>query len=430
MSQSTIALIIIAAMVVLFFVKQIPIWITALVSATAMACAGILQFDELFSALSSNTVLTVIGMLAIGKAIAESGLVELVAGLLGRYLHGSERAVMVKLSVVAAIAAGLTNALVVLAAILPVVDHLCMASDGKIQRKNLYLPISVASAYGCTVTSIGASSMLHLSALLEQNPEVGRPLSFFEPATIGLPALVLMIVYAGTVGYRLRASFHFDDIVPLGVGERDISVPDSSSMGEAGRRKVVISTLIFIAAIDLLLFSPLPSGFVAMACAVAFILTGCAQKTLFQEISWGTVFLVVGSIAIGNGFERSGAAALVVTVIRGAFGALADSPFAMCVMMLVIAVIISNFMANNAALTITAPIAFALASSFGYNPVPFGLACSVGSLLSCSTPLCNANVSMSLQAGYRFKDYIVWGLPNNILAIIGSSLALYVVYFM
>lgn len=430
MSQSSIALIIIATMIMLFFVKQIPIWITALISATAMACVGILEFDELFSALSSNTVLTVIGMLAIGKAMAESGLVELIADVLGKGLRGSERSIMVKLCVVAAVAAGLTNALVVLAAILPIVDHLCMASDGNIKRKNLYLPISVASAYGCTVTSIGASSMLHLSALLEQNPQVGRPLTFFEPAAIGLPALVLMVIYAGTIGYRLRTSFHFEDIVPLGTGDRDISVCDDAQIDRAGKRKVVVSTLLFVATIGLLLFSSLPSGFIAMACAVAFILTGCAQKTLFQEISWGTVFLVVGSIAIGNGFERSGAAAVVVSAIRGAFGALADSPYAMCLMMLVIAVIISNFMANNAALTITAPIAFALASSFGYNPIPFGLACSVGSLLSCSTPLCNANVSMSLQAGYRFKDYVVWGLPNNILAILGSSIALYVVYFM
>ena len=430
MSQSSIALMIIGAMVVLFFVKKIPIWITVLISATAMACGGILEFDELFSALSSNTVLTVIGMLAIGKAIAESGLVELIASALGGALHGSERSVMVKLCVVAAIAAGLTNALVVLAAILPIVDYLCAASDGAIKRKNLYLPISVASAYGCTMTSIGASSMLHLSALLEQNPEVGRPLTFFEPATIGLPALILVIIYAGTVGYRLRSTFHFEDIVPLGTGQRDISVSDSKQGNGMDRRKVVVSTLIFAVAIGLLLFSPLPSGFVAMACAIAFILTGCAQKTLFQEISWGTVFLVVGSIAIGNGFERSGAAAVVVSVIRGAFGTLADSPFAMCVMMLVIAAVISNFMANNAALTITAPIAFALASSFGYSPVPFGLACSVGSLLSCSTPLCNSNISMSLQAGYRFKDYIVWGFPINVLTVLGSSIALYVFYFM
>lgn len=427
MTQSTIALIIIAAMIVLFLVQRVPIWVTAILAATAMAVFGIIPFTEIFSALSSNTVLTLIGMLAIGKAIAESGLVEVIAAFLRRTLKGSERSVMIKLCVVAAVLVGFTNALVILAALLPIIDQLCLTSDGKMRRKNLYLPVAVASVYGCTLTSIGASSMLHLSALMEANPEIGRPLGFFEPATVGLPAVILLFVYAGTIGYKLEETFHFDDIVPRGMEEVAEGQEEPST---ASKNKMIGSAVIFAIVIALLLFSPLPSGVVAMLGAIAFIATGCAPKTLLQDISWGTVFLVVGSIAIGTGFEESGAAALVVDAIRNAFWAFSDSPYAMCVMMMVIASIISNFMANNASLTITVPIAFAMATSFGVDPVPFGLACSVGCLLSCATPLCNANIPMTLQAGYRFKDYFIWGIGMNVIALLGCAVALKVVYFM
>lgn len=426
MAQSTIALIIVAVMIIMFLVQRVPIWVTAILAASAMTFAGIIPLEELFSALSSNTVLTLIGMLAIGKAVAGSGLVEAIATALQKVLKGGERSIMLKLCLVTAVLTGLTNALVILATILPIVDHLCITSDGKMKRKNLYLPVAVASVYGCTLTSIGASSMMHLSALLEANPEVGRPLTFFEPATIGLPAVILLIAYSATLGWRLKGTFHFEDIVPKGIG----APADPDAAPGVDRRKVLASAVIFAVTIALLIFSPLPSGIVAMLGAIAFVATGLSPKTLLQDVSWGTVFLVVGSIGIGNGFEASGAAALVVDAIRGACGVFSESPYAMCVMMLVISSTISNFMANNAALTITAPIAFALASSFGCNPIPFGLACSVGALLSCSTPLCNANIPMTLQAGYRFKDYFIWGIGLNVVAVLGCAFALYPIYFM
>lgn len=424
MSSAVCSLLILAAAFGLFLWNRVPLPVVAMLAAACMGLFGCSDLDNVFSALSSQAVLLLIGMMVLGEAMTEVGIVERVVHLLERFLHCSERKVLALFCVVVALVAALSNALVVVAAILPVVDRLCDESQGHISRRRLYLPICVASYYGCTLTAIGASSMLNVSAQLEAS-SAGRGLSLFEPATAGLPALIVMVVYALTFGYRIsERAFNFKELAPLWEREpRDVK-------GWRLEGKAWFVLAVFVATIALMLFTSIPYGTLAMVSAFVLILSGCVGMSVFRKLSWSTIFTIVGSIGMGLGFSQGGAGELTATFLLDAAGSLADSPFAMCCVMLLVTTLISNVMSNNAAVSIMCPIAFGLATSFGCDPTPFAVACGVGALLSCCTPLCNANIAVAQRVGYPFADYAKWGVPLNLAACAASCAGLYFAYFL
>jgi di/tricarboxylate transporter len=383
-------------------------------------------YSSAFSALSSQAVLLLIGMMVVGQALTEVGVVDFIVHKLEKLFDLKERTFLIVMCVAVGLVAAFTNALVVLAAMLPIIDHVCMDESSHMDRKRLYLPICVASYYGCILTSIGASSMLNVSAQLEASP-AGRGLTFFEPATIGLAGFLVALVYIATIGYSIsKRTFHFEEIKPVAYAPVDPADKNVGHLNHHMKTTIVIS----VVAILLLLFSDIPYGVTAMTAAMLLVLTKCVTMEVFQKISWSTIFTIVGSIGIGAGFAESGAGELTAEFLMHLAGPLAESPFFICCIMMLITSIMSNFMSNNASVAITCPIAFGLATQFGCELAPFAVACGVGALLSCMTPLCNANIAVAQRVGYPFSKYVIWGLPLNMLSYLACCVSLYFVYFL
>lgn len=73
MSEAGSALIILVVVMVLFVTEALPLAVTALMGAIAMAVFGIIGFDQAFAGFGSDTLMMVAGMLIIGQAVYESG---------------------------------------------------------------------------------------------------------------------------------------------------------------------------------------------------------------------------------------------------------------------------------------------------------------------------------------------------------------------
>lgn len=99
MAQSTMAIIILATAVVLYCTAWIPLYITSILAAIAMVLCGIIDFDMAFSSLGSSTIMLLIGMQVIGKAIVEVGIGDLLGKRLVRVFHGSQRAFVLSVCV-------------------------------------------------------------------------------------------------------------------------------------------------------------------------------------------------------------------------------------------------------------------------------------------------------------------------------------------
>ena len=74
MSQITIALIIIVAMIVLFIWEPWPIVVTAIGASLVFAYTGIIELKDVFSGYNSTTIVLLAGMMVIGSALFHAGI--------------------------------------------------------------------------------------------------------------------------------------------------------------------------------------------------------------------------------------------------------------------------------------------------------------------------------------------------------------------
>lgn len=73
MTNAIIAIIILICILVSFILNRIPIGLTALLGALAMAIFGIIPFSDALSNFGSDTVMMVAGVTVIGNALFETG---------------------------------------------------------------------------------------------------------------------------------------------------------------------------------------------------------------------------------------------------------------------------------------------------------------------------------------------------------------------
>jgi di/tricarboxylate transporter len=173
--------------------------VTALLLVLALFAAGIVDGEAIALGFANDVVLFLGSLFVVTEGLSRTGalmrlenrLVSLTAGrpwlLLGLLLPG-----------VGLMSAFLSNTATV-GALLPLVIGL--GRRAKIPASRLLMPVAFASILGGTCTLIGTSTNIVVSGLM---PRYGlEPLGLFELAPVGLPVLVLGIVYLLTVGRKL-----------------------------------------------------------------------------------------------------------------------------------------------------------------------------------------------------------------------------------
>lgn len=422
MSQSTIGLIILAVAVFLYCTELIPLYVTSILATLAMLFTGIIDFSTAYSSLGSSTILLIVGMFIVGKAIAEVGIADIIGRFLITRLRGSERSALVIICIFSALSCFFINPIIVVPIMLNIVDAVSAESEGKIRRKMLYMPIGAASLYASTFTTIGTTSMMNASAQLAAT-EYGRGMTLFEPLIVTFPVCIIALIYIGTMGYGIsKRVFTFEEVPP--------TIPVVTNRTEFSKSKIIITLAVFALAIVSFVMEIVPYGATALLCAVILILTGCVNEKAINSIAWDQIFVIVGSIGLGAGVSASGAGKVLADALVRLCGSLGNSPYFMACFIMFVSTVLSNFMSNNAAVTIVCPIAFAVARGLGCDLLPFALACGVGSNISESTPISCANVTLTLPAGYRFKDYVRYGGVLNLIIFAVCCVTMYFGFFM
>jgi len=159
-------------------------------------------------------------------------------------------------------------------------------------------------------------------------------------------------------------------------------------------------------------------GVVAMLGAAICIATGCiSQKKAFAKMDWTTVIIFGCSFGFAAGLQQSGAGEMIA---QGTIGLLGDaiSPWLLCAVLALIAVLLTNFMSSTATAALLVPIGIMAAIELGYDVRSVAMAVAIASSIGYATPMSTPPMTMTLVAGYRFKDYIKMGGLYNVLAYI------------
>ena len=139
-----------------------------------------------------------------------------------------------------------------------------------------------------------------------------------------------------------------------------------------------------------------------------------------------TLLVIAAAIGLGKAMQLSGLA----TVIGDLMLALVGSNLTlMLIAVLTVTMLLGNLITAKAGAVLMLPIVIAIASDLGVSHIPFIIAVMFASATSLATPISYpTNLMVYGAGGYRFKDYLMLGVPLSIIIIIMGSVLIPMVW--
>lgn len=165
-----------------------------------------------------------------------------------------------------------------------------------------------------------------------------------------------------------------------------------------------------------------------LACAVVF-LTGCLKpRDGYDAIEWNLLFLIYGMLAVGVAMEDTGTSVYVVDRLLWLVNQFVPPEHKAIVMLAafyLLASALTEILSNNAVAALMTPLALSLAVQLGVDPRPFVIAVCIAASAAFATPIgYQTNTYVYGVGGYRFTDFVKFGVPLNILCFL---VAIYVI---
>lgn len=160
---------------------------------------------------------------------------------------------------------------------------------------------------------------------------------------------------------------------------------------------------------------PLPVAF--LAGAVLMVLAGCLRvEEIYSSLDWRLLILIGGMLSLGLAMEVTGTAAFLaqrIVKVVGVYG-----PLFLLAAFFWLTVLLTQPMSNAAAALLVLPVAVHGALQMGMNPRTFVIAVTIAASCSFITPLEPACVLVYGPGKYRFRDFMISGLPLTIMVFL------------
>lgn len=426
MDAAVQTLIVLAVMALFFVTEIIPLAITSLGGAIALALMGIISSKEAFSGLSDSTVVLFAGMFVVGGALFYTGLAQKIGETVVSKAGTSENGLMFAImAVTAGMSAFLSNTGTA-AALLPVVVGICAVA--KIPASRQLMPLAFAAGIGGIITMVGTPPNIIVNGALSKAGI--EPFGFFEFAWIGIPLTVATIAFMMFIGKHFLPKHQITDV---GDVEQEVAAEDISN----DPKKQLYSGLILLTVIVLMILGDplksiginLPLSLVAVMGALACVLTGCLEeKQAYTSIDWVTIFLFAGMMPVAGAMDKSGAGQLIADSVLGVMGS-DPSPYFATAVLFLLSSVMTQFMSNTASCALLAPIGIAIAKGMGADPHAVLMAIGVAASCAFGTPVGTPPNTLVLGPGqYKFMDYVKAGVPLIVVCFIVSILIIPMVW--
>lgn len=179
-------------------------------------------------------------------------------------------------------------------------------------------------------------------------------------------------------------------------------------------RRAPLALGILLAMIVVATLEWLPLLQASLIAAGTMVATGClTMYTATRSIEYHIVAGIASSFALGAALLESGAAQLIGdALVSVAVG----NPWLVLMALYFTTMVVTELVTNNAAGVLMFPIAIAVAESSGVSYMPYVVAVMVAASCGFTTPLgYQTNLMVYGTGGYRFMDFVRFGLPLNVL---------------
>ena len=164
-----------------------------------------------------------------------------------------------------------------------------------------------------------------------------------------------------------------------------------------------------------------PTVVLAMIGVGVVLLTRCIDADeAFGFIDGRLLALIFAMLAVGAGLDRSGALELIVGKVAPFLATL--PPFLLVLAIYALTSFLTELVTNNAIAVILTPLAIGLGVTLGVDPRPLVVAVMMGASASFATPIgYQTNTLVYGPGGYRFSDFLRFGVPLNIVMALAAS---------
>jgi solute carrier family 13 (sodium-dependent dicarboxylate transporter), member 2/3/5 len=401
-SHAYITLGILAVAAVLFFTELTPLPITAMLVPVGLSLFQIIPAKAAFANFGDQWVVIFMAMFIVGDAIFITGFADKVGKTALKLSKGSETKLLIyTMLAVGCLSAFLSNTGTVVVAI-PMIMAICDSAG--VKPGKILMPAAFASSLGGTITLVGTPPNGIVNSVLQKMAPNIPPFGFFEYAKIGLPLLVIGLLYYALIGKKF---------LPKSSGEYEGSDVETRVL-RPNKMWWSVGTFIFVVVVMATGIMPLVTA--AMLGACLMVITGCmTMREAFKAIDWTTIFLFAGMLSMSTALEKSGAAEIiaknVVTMVQ--------NPYMVLAVCCLLTMVITNFMSNTATAALMAPLAVPIAVQSGVSPLPLMMGIAMSASACFLTPVATPPNTIVLGPGkYSFMDYFKAGWPLQVISFL------------
>ncbi|WP_340201907.1 SLC13 family permease [Ascidiimonas sp. W6] len=203
----TVTLVILTVTIILFVWGKFSPDVVALLSMLSLYVLGIIDLKETLSGFSNPTVIMIASLFIIGEGLSLTGWTALAGQRFVQWAGKSISKLLLLVTLGSGTLSGFVSNTGTVATLLPVIVTSAY-SIGTLPSK-LLMPVAFGSNTGGLLTLTGTPPNIIASNALQENGF--ESFSFFEFALIGLPLLLISLLYFRYVGYRLLPSNKGED---------------------------------------------------------------------------------------------------------------------------------------------------------------------------------------------------------------------------
>ena len=417
MSQITITLLFLLFAIVMFMWEKIPLGLTSMIVCVGLVVTGVLEWQTAFAGFIDSNVILFVAMFIVGGALFETGMANKIGGIVTHFAK-TERQLIVAIMVIVGVMSGFLSNTGTAAILIPVV--IGIAAKSGYSRSRLLMPLVFAAAMGGNLTLIGAPGNMIAQSGMEG---IGLKFGFFDYAKVGVPILIVGIIYFAFIGYKF---------LPNKEGSDEGIFDESKDFSHVPKWKQYLSLVILLLTLVGMIFEEqLGIKLCVIGCigALALMVTGViSEKDALASIDLKTIFLFGGTLSLAAALEQTGAGELIAEKVIGMLGD-NPSPYVLTFVIFMLCCVMTNFMSNTATTALMVPIGISIAQGMGADPSAVLMACVIGGSCAYATPIgMPANTMVVTAGGYTFKDYAKAGVPMILVATVVSMILLPIFY--
>ena len=410
MSQITITLLFLLFAIVMFMWEKIPLGLTSMIVCVGLVVTGVLEWQTAFAGFIDSNVILFVAMFIVGGALFETGMANKIGGIVTHFAK-TERQLIVAIMVIVGVMSGFLSNTGTAAILIPVV--IGIAAKSGYSRSRLLMPLVFAAAMGGNLTLIGAPGNMIAQSGMEG---IGLKFGFFDYAKVGVPILIVGIIYFAFIGYKF---------LPNKEGSDEGIFDESKDFSHVPKWKQYLSLVILLLTLVGMIFEEqLGIKLCVIGCigALALMVTGViSEKDALASIDLKTIFLFGGTLSLAAALEQTGAGELIAEKVIGMLGD-NPSPYVLTFVIFMLCCVMTNFMSNTATTALMVPIGISIAQGMGADPSAVLMACVIGGSCAYATPIgMPANTMVVTAGGYTFKDYAKAGVPMILVATVAVS---------